>query len=183
VAFYPQREIFWFFKCFLANQILVFYLQLDKFFPIQWNTLDSYLIYSITEDKTHYTVIVHTGNVQYAGTDADVFIQMFGESGRCSKRTKLDDSKNNFEKGMEDTFEVCLWRLRSCWKLSFTNTFWLKTWNHVAIKCIKVYWLTINLIIFELPVGRHQRWNTFSHSDWTRRFRARLRMVPRWCKI
>lgn len=58
------------------------------------------------EEKVHYTVIVHTGNVKFAGTDADVFIQMFGENGRCSRRTKLDDSKNNFEKGMEDIFEL-----------------------------------------------------------------------------
>lgn len=58
------------------------------------------------EEKVHYTVIVHTGNVKFAGTDADVFIQMFGENGRCSRRTKLDDSQNNFEKGMEDIFEV-----------------------------------------------------------------------------
>ncbi|XP_061173091.1 lipoxygenase homology domain-containing protein 1-like [Saccostrea echinata] len=58
------------------------------------------------EEKVHYTVIVHTGKVQYAGTDADVFIQIFGENGRCSRRTKLDDAKNNFEKGMEDIFEL-----------------------------------------------------------------------------
>lgn len=63
-------------------------------------------IFIFSEEKIHYTVIVHTGNVKFAGTDADVFIQMFGENGRCSRRTKLDDSKNNFEKGMEDIFEV-----------------------------------------------------------------------------
>ena len=40
-----------------------------------------------------------TGNKRGAGTDADVYITIFGEGGDDSGEMKLDNSKNNFEKG------------------------------------------------------------------------------------
>ena len=46
-----------------------------------------------------------TGDVRFAGTDANVFIQMCGSKGMTKKLT-LDDSKNNFETGMTDVFQV-----------------------------------------------------------------------------
>ena len=43
---------------------------------------------------------MYTGNKRGAGTDADVYINMFGEGGDESGQIKIDNSKNNFEKNM-----------------------------------------------------------------------------------
>ena len=53
-----------------------------------------------------YEVFVKTGDVRYAGTDANVYIIFIGTSGKTSKLF-LDDSKNNFERGMTECFKVC----------------------------------------------------------------------------
>lgn len=45
-----------------------------------------------------YKISVYTGDKKNAGTDADVFITLFGTLG-SSKEWKLDNSKNNFERG------------------------------------------------------------------------------------
>jgi lipoxygenase homology domain-containing protein 1 len=45
-----------------------------------------------------YKITVYTGNKSSAGTDADVFIVLFGSLGD-SGEWKLDDEKNNFERG------------------------------------------------------------------------------------
>ncbi len=45
-----------------------------------------------------YIVHVYTGNKRGAGTDANVYVTLFGEGGD-SGEMKLDNSKNNFEKG------------------------------------------------------------------------------------
>lgn len=52
-----------------------------------------------------FAVTVQTGNVRYAGTDANVYIQITGSKGMTEK-LQLDDAKNNFEKGMIDEFQV-----------------------------------------------------------------------------
>jgi hypothetical protein len=51
-------------------------------------------------------VYVKTGDKRFAGTDANVFIQMSGEKTMTKKKT-LDDEKNNFERGQLDVFQVC----------------------------------------------------------------------------
>ena len=45
-----------------------------------------------------YKVTVITGDKRGAGTDADVFVTLFGDAGESGER-RLDNSKNNFEKG------------------------------------------------------------------------------------
>lgn len=45
-----------------------------------------------------YKVLVYTGTKRGAGTDANVFINMFGSDGNSGER-QLDNNKNNFEKG------------------------------------------------------------------------------------
>nr|XP_014684407.2 lipoxygenase homology domain-containing protein 1 isoform X2 [Equus asinus] len=50
-----------------------------------------------------YEVKVYTGDVIGAGTDADVFINIFGGYGDTGER-RLENEKNNFEKGAEDKF-------------------------------------------------------------------------------
>lgn len=53
-----------------------------------------------------YNVIVRTGDVRGAGTDADVSIVMYGTQGE-SDVCKLDNiGKNNFERNQTDTFPI-----------------------------------------------------------------------------
>ncbi|XP_075875519.1 lipoxygenase homology domain-containing protein 1 [Nelusetta ayraudi] len=52
-----------------------------------------------------YVVSVFTADVKGSGTDADVFINIFGELGDTGERL-LDNNKNNFEKGTEDKFTI-----------------------------------------------------------------------------
>ena len=44
-----------------------------------------------------YTVIVYTGDVDAAGTNANVKITLFGDSATCGPQI-IDDSKDNFER-------------------------------------------------------------------------------------
>ncbi len=53
----------------------------------------------------NYVVEVKTGNRKLAGTDADVYVQMFGERA-TSREIELDNPENNFEKNKLDTFTV-----------------------------------------------------------------------------
>ncbi|XP_066499349.1 lipoxygenase homology domain-containing protein 1 [Hoplias malabaricus] len=52
-----------------------------------------------------YVVSVFTADVKGSGTDADVFINIFGENGDTGER-RLDSDKNNFERGTEDKFTI-----------------------------------------------------------------------------
>ncbi|KAE8636810.1 hypothetical protein XENTR_v10003144 [Xenopus tropicalis] len=52
-----------------------------------------------------YVARVFTGAANGSGTDADVFLNIFGENGDTGER-KLDNDKNNFEKGSEDKFTI-----------------------------------------------------------------------------
>ena len=56
-------------------------------------------------EKTRYEVTVVTGDCRYAGTDANVYMEMVGKHGKTGE-IKLDDNKNNFEKGQSDVFKV-----------------------------------------------------------------------------
>ncbi|CAH1787210.1 unnamed protein product [Owenia fusiformis] len=61
-----------------------------------------------------YKVTVYTADKRGAGTDANVYITMFGETGDSGER-RLDTSKNNFEKGTVDEFIIespCLGALK-----------------------------------------------------------------------
>jgi len=54
-----------------------------------------------------YEVTVWTGDVRGGGTDANVFLQMYGDFGKteeCQLRNKTD----NFESGQMDKFKVCI---------------------------------------------------------------------------
>lgn len=56
-----------------------------------------------------YQLSVHTGDVSGAGTDANVFVVLYGERGKsdtCWLRNKTD----NFERNEVDVFKVC-WSL------------------------------------------------------------------------
>ena len=55
--------------------------------------------------KVKYRVTVITSDRRGAGTDANVHITLFGAAGDSGPR-RLENSKNNFERGATDTFEV-----------------------------------------------------------------------------
>ncbi|KAM3939741.1 lipoxygenase homology domain-containing protein 1 [Leptodactylus fuscus] len=52
-----------------------------------------------------YIARVFTGAANGSGTDADVFLNIFGEKGDTGER-KLDNDRDNFEKGAEDKFTI-----------------------------------------------------------------------------
>uniref|UniRef100_A0A4W4F748 PLAT domain-containing protein n=1 Tax=Electrophorus electricus TaxID=8005 RepID=A0A4W4F748_ELEEL len=52
-----------------------------------------------------YVVSVFTADIKGSGTDADVFINIFGEFGDTGER-RLDNDKDNFERGTEDKFTI-----------------------------------------------------------------------------
>eukprot|EP00727_Mastigamoeba_balamuthi_P014270 m51a1_g9466 putative sh2 domain-containing protein (1365) ;mRNA; f:547094-557090 len=61
--------------------------------------------------STHHRYIVstYTGDTPRAGTDARVFVTLFGENGKPSSRISLTKKgKNLFERGQRDDFEVSL---------------------------------------------------------------------------
>ena len=45
-----------------------------------------------------YRVVTYTGDELNAGTDASVYIILFGDEGESAQQS-LDNAKNNFEKG------------------------------------------------------------------------------------
>ena len=49
---------------------------------------------------------IWTNDLLGAGTDANVFLQVFGEGGRGSKKTLLGSSVESFERGEVDIFEI-----------------------------------------------------------------------------
>ncbi|KAG2432966.1 hypothetical protein HXX76_008694 [Chlamydomonas incerta] len=55
--------------------------------------------------NVEYEVVVITSNIPGAGTDANVFVQMFGTEGEAGP-LRLDNPKNNFEAGDTDVFNI-----------------------------------------------------------------------------
>uniref|UniRef100_A0A8C3PSX0 Lipoxygenase homology domains 1 n=1 Tax=Calidris pygmaea TaxID=425635 RepID=A0A8C3PSX0_9CHAR len=98
-----------------------------------------------------YVVRVFTGEVSGSGTDADVFINIFGEKGDTGVR-KLDNDKDNFEKGAEDKFTLDapnLGRLRKI-NIGHNNKGGSAGWflSKVIIEDIG------NKCVYQFPVGR-----------------------------
>ena len=61
--------------------------------------------YTIREEKT-YIISTKTGSMRGAGTDANVFITLFGNEGTSGER-RLDNDVANFERGRQDIRNVC----------------------------------------------------------------------------
>jgi hypothetical protein len=53
-----------------------------------------------------YEITVWTGDIRGAGTDANVFVQMYGELGK-TEEYQLRNRTDNFEQGQVDKFKVC----------------------------------------------------------------------------
>ncbi|GLC54185.1 hypothetical protein PLESTB_000832700 [Pleodorina starrii] len=56
--------------------------------------------------KTNYKVLVVTSDKRGAGTDANVFIDIFGLGGTNTGRVLLNNKGNDFERGQSDTFTI-----------------------------------------------------------------------------
>ena len=59
-------------------------------------------------DKTTYHVKIKTGDVFQAGTDADVYLKIFGEKGDSDKVNlrAANSTSNKFERGQIDSFDL-----------------------------------------------------------------------------
>eukprot|EP00798_Chlamydomonas_sp_ICE-L_P018434 gene18434-24910_t len=58
-----------------------------------------------------YKISVHTSDIRFSGTDANVYIQLFGQLEGVEKTTEkaaLNSSKNDFERGNIDVFNLTL---------------------------------------------------------------------------
>ena len=56
--------------------------------------------------EVSYLVAVKTGSIRGAGTDANVFLKLFGGKGESKKLDlKESDKKNKFEQGQTDQFK------------------------------------------------------------------------------
>lgn len=53
----------------------------------------------------HYRIIVYTGSVDSAGTNANVYVVFYGTKG-ISQEFQLGSRRNAFEKGQPDTFSI-----------------------------------------------------------------------------
>ena len=73
------------------------------FFPFKF--LSDNLLFS-TFSATSYHVSVKTGDVQGAGTDANVYLILFGENGDTGKLQlrQANNTKNKWERGRSDMF-------------------------------------------------------------------------------
>lgn len=55
---------------------------------------------------SEYTVIVETGNIKRAGTNADVFIVLIGTLGRSSEKILSNVGRDDFDRGQIDSFRI-----------------------------------------------------------------------------
>ena len=60
-----------------------------------------------------YEITVWTGELRSAGTDANVFIQMYGENGKTEEYA-LRNKTDNFETSQVDKFKVMTMGIYSC---------------------------------------------------------------------
>jgi hypothetical protein len=80
---------------------ILYYIKVEKA-EIEVKTRKSieicFFLYCCIFIVNQYKVTVYTGNKRGAGTDADVFIILYGDLGK-SGAILLDNKKNNFEAG------------------------------------------------------------------------------------
>lgn len=55
----------------------------------------------MTQNQNLHAEQVYTSDLRGAGTDARVFIRLEGQGGRDSGPLRLENSKNNFERGAQ----------------------------------------------------------------------------------
>ncbi|KAL6113992.1 loxhd1 [Pungitius sinensis] len=106
-----------------------------------------------------YIVSVFTADVKGSGTDADVFINIFGEFGNTGER-RLNNDKNNFEKGTEDKFTIEAPNLGKVRKISIGHNNKGSSAGWFVDKAV-VDDLG-NKLVYEFPISR---WFAFDEDD------------------
>ena len=66
----------------------------------------SRILYPKVASKTEYEVVVVTGSLKGAGTDANVYMTLFGKSGQTPKLHLKSNKKTAFDKGATDVFNL-----------------------------------------------------------------------------
>ncbi|XP_056680371.1 lipoxygenase homology domain-containing protein 1 [Monodelphis domestica] len=83
-------------------------------------------------DIVHYSIQIFTGNIPGAGTDAKVFITIYGDLGDSGERYlgKSENRTNKFEKGTADTFIIEAVDLGVIYKIKLRhdNSKWCADW-------------------------------------------------------
>ena len=54
----------------------------------------------------NYTIVVHTGDIAGAGTDANVWMRLYGENGDSGRQTLDDITRETFDQGQRDVFNL-----------------------------------------------------------------------------
>nr|XP_002737892.1 PREDICTED: arachidonate 5-lipoxygenase-like [Saccoglossus kowalevskii] len=108
--------------------------------------------------KADYIVKVKTGNLVGSGTDADVHIILYNESGQASKSIELDSSSNDFEHNHTSTLEV--YDLPNFGGIA-TIEIWRDSWlgNHWYVDYVDVEDV-VQKRVYPFPI---QRWITRRH--------------------
>ena len=88
-----------------------------------------------------YKVTVRTGDVRGAGTDANVFAQLFGENGDTGER-RLESSGNNFERGHTDEFGIEAVSLGELTKIRIGHGMFF--WMFVCNGCLLVFVMSLS---------------------------------------
>lgn len=79
-----------------------------KAIPLLLNSINDNITFtydSICLTAIPYEVTIWTGTVRGAGTDSNVFLQMYGKKGK-TQEISLRNKTDNFEKGQIDKFKV-----------------------------------------------------------------------------
>ena len=69
-------------------------------------TLTQLTYYCTDLGTVKYEIIVVTADVRSAGTDANVFITVYGTNGDTGKRPLTQKFRNLFERGQTDKFQI-----------------------------------------------------------------------------
>ena len=77
------------------------YISSNFIYPIFWMNIFN----TLSGKPVRYQVTVRTGDVRYAGTDANVYVIVHGSKGK-TKKLFMDDARDNFERGATEVFEV-----------------------------------------------------------------------------
>ena len=87
----------------------------------------SYIFSFVRSRKSLSSFIVYTSDVSGAGTDADVFIVLYGREGMMTQKTSLcatkDERKSKFNKKSVDTVRICESNFFSCFKPLYIASF------------------------------------------------------------
>ena len=56
--------------------------------------------------EIYYKLCILSSNIKIAGTDADVYVTVFGDQGDTGQKFLDNKLENNFERGKEDIFHL-----------------------------------------------------------------------------